>query len=53
MKTYKRETTIIYTVMDEVEANSYEEAESLPIAQEVPAGAIIQKPIAIMIDDVV
>ena len=53
MKTYKRETTVRYTITDIVEANSYEEAESLPITQEVPEGAKIQKPIAIMIDDVV
>ena len=47
MKTYKRETTVTYVISDEVEANSYAEAESIPIQEEVPVGAIVQKPIAI------
>ena len=47
MNTYKRETTVTYVISDIVEANSYEEAESLPITQEVPEGAIVEKPIAI------
>ena len=49
MTTYKRETTITYTITDIVEANSYEEAECLPVTAEVPEGAVIQKPIAIII----
>lgn len=51
MKTYKRETRVTYTITDTVEANSYEEAVSLPITQEVPEGATIQKPIAILKDN--
>tara|TARA_R110002020_G_scaffold122805_7_gene278709 strand:+ start:2030 stop:2191 length:162 start_codon:yes stop_codon:yes gene_type:complete len=51
MKTYKRETTVTYTITDIVEANSYEEAECLPITQEVPEGAIVQKPIAIIVNN--
>tara|TARA_R100001463_G_scaffold726_4_gene3358 strand:+ start:290 stop:451 length:162 start_codon:yes stop_codon:yes gene_type:complete len=51
MKTYKRETTVRYTITDIVEANSYEEAEALPITQEVPEGAIVEKPIAIIVSD--
>ncbi|QDP68177.1 MAG: hypothetical protein Unbinned1473contig1000_55 [Prokaryotic dsDNA virus sp.] len=47
MKIYRRETTVTYVISDIVEANSYEEAESLPITQEVPEGAIVEKPIAI------
>jgi hypothetical protein len=51
MKTYTRETRVMYIITDIVEANSYEEAESLPIAQEVPEGAIVDKPIAIIEKD--
>ena len=47
METYKRETTVRYTITDIVEANSYEEAEALPITQELPEGAELEVPIAI------
>jgi len=40
-----------YIVQDEVEANSYAEAEAIPITQEVPKGAELQVPIAILKDN--
>jgi hypothetical protein len=48
MITYTREATVTYIITDEVNANSYEEAEALPIVQEVPEGAMVEKPIAII-----
>ena len=50
MNKYIRQTIIQYIVEDEVEANSYAEAESLPITQEVPEGARLEVPIAILKD---
>jgi len=48
METYIRQTIVQYIIEDEVEANSYAEAESIPITQEVPEGAKLQVPIAIL-----
>ncbi len=48
MITYTRETTVTYIITDEVSAKSQKEAESLPITQEVPKGALIGRPIAII-----
>lgn len=47
MKTYIRETRVTYIVTDEVQANSFEEAENMPVNEELPEGAISDKPIAI------
>ena len=51
MNKYIRQTIVQYIVEDEVEANSYAEAEALPITQEVPEGAELQVPIAILKDN--
>jgi hypothetical protein len=51
MNTYIRQTMVQYIVQDEVEANSYAEAEAIPITQEVPKGAELQVPIAILKDN--
>lgn len=48
MKTYVREIKVTYIIMDEVKADSYEEAEALPVIQELPKGAITQRPVAII-----
>ena len=50
MNTYIRQTIVQYIVQDEVEANSYAEAEAIPITQEVPEGATLEVPIAILKD---
>ena len=51
MNTYIRQTIVQYIVQDEVEANSYAEAEAIPITQKVPEGAVFEVPIAILKDN--
>tara|TARA_R100000030_G_scaffold32106_1_gene23680 strand:- start:521 stop:679 length:159 start_codon:yes stop_codon:yes gene_type:complete len=51
MNTYIRQTIVQYIVQDEVEANSYAEAEAIPITQKVPEGAVLEVPIAILKDN--
>jgi len=48
MNKYIRQTIIEYIVEDEVEANSYAEAEAMPITEKLPEGAKISVPIAIL-----
>lgn len=48
MNTYIRESKVTYMITDEVKAGSYKEAEALPITQEVPKGAVTQRPIVII-----
>ena len=50
MKTYKRETKVTYTVIDEVQAGSYDEAEAKPITELLPEGATVEKPVAILLE---
>tara|TARA_R100001440_G_scaffold28672_1_gene46317 strand:+ start:72 stop:242 length:171 start_codon:yes stop_codon:yes gene_type:complete len=51
MNKYIRQTIVQYIVEDEVEADSYAEAEALPITEEVPEGAVLEVPIAILKDN--